>query len=155
MLSNRLSKLVTAKLASLLMLLLSGCATLPQQGNYLNQSTTGFTEVIVDTAKQIESVYLPAKTKLVIQQPIDKSDAFGTVLINQLRQDGYAVQEYVPSAPGKAKPQTDGIGFTYLVDAINGYCRVQINIGGYQLTRPFQTQNGQYTPVGVWVKRGI
>ena len=134
-----------------LLLGLQGCAT-PKYGNLTSHAPYDVNIVMVnDAVKRLESLYPPASTQLNIGQPIVKNDAFGSNLIANLRNKGYAVLEY-----SEKQPQTaDGLKLRYLIDAPpnQDIYRIKLMVGTDILTRAYMTDsNNTLVPAGSWAR---
>jgi len=107
-----------------------------------------------DAIKQLQALYPPAQTKFNIGQPVPETDSFGTALVLQLREKGYAVQTYDPTQPATA---VAGLSTLYTVDkpASSGFAglyRVQLTVGKAILTRAYTAGNNTAVPAGAWAK---
>jgi len=74
--------------------ILSGCtSTQSDYGSFVSKDLiANQSELAIDTAKQLERLYPPAKNDLVLQQ--ETPDTFGKNLVLALREAGFAVQEF-------------------------------------------------------------
>ena len=104
-----------------------------------------------DAIKQLQTLYPPAHTKFNIGQPVPKTDSFGTSLVFQMREKGYAVQIVDPTQPA------EGLSTLYTVDKpasslFAGLYRVQLTVGKAILTRAFMAGNNTAIPAGAWAK---
>ena len=95
-----------------------------------------------------------AQTKFNIGQPVPETDSFGTALMLQLREKGYAVQTYDPTQPATA---VAGLNTLYTVDKpasslFAGLYRVQLTVGKAILTRAYTAGNNTTVPAGAWAK---
>ena len=107
-----------------------------------------------DAIKQLQTLYPPAQTKFNIDQPVPKTDSFGTSLVFQMREKGYAVQTYDPIQPAEG---LNGISTLYTVDKpasslFSGLYRVQLTVGKAILTRAYTAGNNTAIPAGAWAK---
>ncbi|NOT13724.1 MAG: hypothetical protein HOP23_18185 [Methylococcaceae bacterium] len=107
-----------------------------------------------DAIKQLQTLYPPARTKFNIGQSVPKTDSFGTSLVFQMREKGYAVQTLDSSQPAEA---LDGISTLYTVDKpasslFAGLYRVQLTVGKTILTRAYTAGNDTAIPAGAWAK---
>jgi hypothetical protein len=131
---------------------LAGCAS-AEYGNFTNHTPQSLNAtLVIDTVKQLESLYPPASAQINIGQAMVKTDLFGTGLITTLRKHGYAVQEY------RQKPISDkGVTLQYLLDvpttAEQTLYRVKIRVGGNTLTRAYVAHNDTVIPAGSWACR--
>jgi hypothetical protein len=107
-----------------------------------------------DAIKQLQTLYPPAHTKFNIGQPVPKTDSFGTSLVFQMREKGYAVQTVDPTQPSEGLA---GLGTHYTVDKpasslFAGLYRVQLTVGKAILTRAYTAGNNKAIPAGAWAK---
>lgn len=137
---------------SLAFIILSGCASKPQYGNFVPQAvSTNINKLFVaDTVKQLQLLYPPAKTRFNLGQSVPDTDIFGMTLIATLRDKGYAIQEFNPEQPSS----TQGINFRYIVDipsaAMPYLYRVTVIAGTNSLSRAYVVQNNTANPAGAW-----
>ncbi len=106
-----------------------------------------------DAIKQLQTLYPPAQTKFNIGQPVPETDSFGTALVLQLREKGYAVQTFDPTQPAAVA----GLSTLYTVDKpasswFAGLYRVQLTVGKAILTRAYTVGNNTAVPAGAWAK---
>jgi hypothetical protein len=104
-----------------------------------------------DAIKQLQTLYPPAHTKFNIDQPVPKTDSFGTSLVFQMREKGYAVQIVDSTQPA------EGLSTLYTVDKpasslFAGLYRVQLIVGKAILTRAYTAGNNTAIPAGAWAK---
>jgi hypothetical protein len=132
---------------------LSGCAAV--RNDDLTATTVPAelgNSLAADAIKQLQTLYPPAHTQFNIGQPVPKTDSFGTSLVLQMREKGYAVQTYDPTQPAAA-----GLGTHYTVDKpasslFAGLYRVQLTVGKAILTRAYTAGNNTAIPAGAWAK---
>lgn len=156
---------------SLFMLMLAvavcvGCGGGRPSGKYGNFAKAESVDLVKDAAGQLIALYPPAKTKMKLIQPID--DPFGYSLVEELRNNGYAIQEYSKPAAAKVKSVMDDVVFDnapgydlgYVIDDFypkDKELRVTIFIGQEALSRMYLVNEGSsgktYTPLGVWSRR--
>jgi len=144
---------------------LSGCASKSDYGNFIahdlnaNQSQLG-----IDTAKELEKHYPPAKNYLILRQ--DTPDIFGKALVATLRKAGFAVQEFNPKGK-KASPETSPATrimprhpkdpkqwrLTYIVDQAGepDLYYVTLKLNHQVLTRLYRLDDNRFIPAGDWV----
>jgi hypothetical protein len=134
---------------------LSGCATV-RNDHFTTTSVPAElgNSLAADAIKQLQTLYPPAHTKFNIGQPVPKTDSFGTSLVLQMREKGYAVQTYDPTQPAEGLA---GISTLYTVDKpasslFAGLYRVQLTIGKAILTRAYTAGNNKAIPAGAWAK---
>ena len=134
-----------------LLLGLQGCAT-PKYGNFTSHAPYDLNIVMMnDVVQRLESLYPPASTQLNVHQPITKNDTFGGNLVANLRNKGYAVQEYRE----KQSQATDGLKLRYLIDAPpnQDIYRIKLMVGTDILTRAYITDsNNALVPAGSWAR---
>lgn len=149
-------KIITLALAGLLAIM-AGCAG---QNPWIKKATpmpdvsaAELAKLAPDAVKQLASIWLPAKTRLALQQPTE--DEFGTALLAELRAAGYAVQEYAPAAAGATPaPDTEGQAVTYVLGPVTPTIyRLTVAVGKRSITRPYQLQAGALSPAGYWMVR--
>jgi hypothetical protein len=139
-----------------LIAVLLGCATpMAQYGNLVANAPTGMNvKLVADTVSQLESLYPPATTKLMLEQSISSDDEYGLTLLTTLRNKGYAVQEYFPQQPAT---DINGIGLAYVIDvpekAQSNIYRIKIKAGTNTLTRAYEARNEAINPAGAWSRR--
>lgn len=130
---------------------LQGCTT-PKYGNLTSHAPYDVNIVMVnDAVQRLKSLYPPASTQLNIGQPIAKNDSFGGNLIANLRNKGYAVQEYREKQP----QTTDGLKLRYFIDTPSNQniYRIQLMVGTDTLTRAYITgSNNTLVPAGSWAR---
>jgi hypothetical protein len=97
-----------------------GCATQGQRGFYTKAlSPTQSAEMAGDTAREMVALYPPASTYLALKQPT--ADPFGTALVGQLRNKGYALADEATTSKNQAKAAVMtavGADFGYVVDRL-------------------------------------
>ena len=137
--------------------LLSGCQKPPQP--YGNFAGVDSADLVQDAVDALHSAYPPAKTSLVLLQPVE--DTFGISLVESLRSVGYAVAEYAPPEKGdKPLVNTDaGLGFAYTLDTLRegGELRITLHVGEETLSRLYTIQgqgaDARHIRAGFWVRR--
>ncbi|MCD8141528.1 MAG: hypothetical protein LUE17_17475 [Planctomycetaceae bacterium] len=144
--------------ALLAVAVLSGCGDRP--GNYGNFAEVDSVELVRDALAAMQANYPPAKTRIALIQ--DTSDAFGSPLVESMREAGYAVAEYAGPAKGDKyiaiveKP--DGLAFAYVLDRIGpDELRVSLHIGTETLSRMYRVRMSgdapQFIPQGFWTHK--
>jgi len=132
--------------------ILFGCAQQTRVGNYSELSSTVVqADLVSDATKQLMVLYPPAKSHFTIQQPT--TDAFGSGLVDRMRDKGYAVQE---SSKEKATvTANDGLPLGYVVDRLDdaSLYRVTLLIGAQTLSRAYVVSDGAVTPAGSWSRK--
>ena len=134
-----------------------GCATQGQRGFYTKAlSPTQSAEMAEDTAMEMVALYPPASTYLALKQPT--ADPFGTALVGQLRNKGFALAEATTTSKNQAKAAVMtavGADFGYVVDRLgadNSY-RVTVTVGNETLSRAYLASNDRLSATGYWVRR--
>jgi hypothetical protein len=133
---------------------LSGCTTVPNDHFTTPVTVELGNSLAADAIKQLQTLYPPAHTKFNIGQPVPKTDSFGTSLVLQMREKGYAVQTVDPTQPAQG---LDGLSTHYTVDKpasslFAGLYRVQLTVGKAILTRAYTAGNNTAIPAGAWAK---
>jgi type IV secretion system protein TrbH len=105
-------------------------------------------QIVGDMVKKLSEIYPPAKTQLSLQ--LSDQDSFGPILVHDLREQGYAVQEW-NQEPSK---DSSGLPVCYILDQADALYRITVTIGSDSLSRPYSEQNGVLTPAGYWVHKG-
>ena len=145
-------------MALLALAVLIGCGSRP--GNYGNFAEVDSVELVQDAFAALQVNYPPAKTRIALVQ--DTTDAFGSPLVESMREAGYAVAEYAGPAKGdKYLPiveKPDGLAFAYVLDRIGSdELRVSLHIGTETLSRMYRVQMSgdtpQYIPQGFWTRK--
>ena len=134
---------------------LSGCATV--RNDHITTTPVPVelgNSLAADAIKQLQTLYPPAHTKFNIGQPVPKTDSFGTSLVLQMREKGYAVQTVDPTQASEA---VAGLSTHYTVDKpvsslFAGLYRVQLTVGKAILTRAYTAGNNTAIPAGAWAK---
>ena len=132
---------------------LSGCATVRNEHFTTAVPVELGNSLAADAIKQLQALYPPAQTQFNIGQPVPKNDSFGTSLVLQMREKGYAVQAYDPTQPAAVA----GLSTHYTVDKpesslFRGLYRVQLTVGKATLTRAYTDGNNRAVPAGAWAK---
>ena len=151
---SRFRALAVAIALVMLLIGLSGCATVPNEPTPSPVSVELGNSLASDAVKQLQTLYPPAHTTFNIDQAVLKTDSFGNALVFQLRAKGYAVQIIDPQQPAKA---VAGINLHYTVDNpaarwYIGLYRVQLVLGKVTLTRAYSVANNTAMPAGAWAK---
>jgi type IV secretion system protein TrbH len=133
---------------------LSGCATDRNEHLTTVVPVELGNSMAADAIKHLQTLYPPAQTKFNIGQPVPKTDSFGTSLVFEMREKGYAVQEYNLTQPAGA---VNGLSLQYAVDRpasslFAGLYRVQLRVGKAILTRAYTAGNNTAIPAGAWAK---
>lgn len=140
----------------LLLFTLAGCFTVPQPyGNDTTLSIAQQQELALATVKPLVLLYPPAKIRLNVAQPT--TDAYGKALVQALREQGYALQEFAPSSMNDVEQATPlGVDLYYIVDVLTPLRlhRVTIKVGTQSISRVFNlTLKGQVHPKGRWIHK--
>ena len=159
------------KIASLalLALALGGCTTTSQTpyGNFVQSAALDPQQLAADAVQQLATLYVPARTRLELQQPTP--DPFGQALVKTLRDKGYALLEFTPAgAPAQASASATsqpspaaspavpgGLSLRYVLDQAgdSNLYRLTIMVGSQSITRAYLAQNGVFAPAGSWVRK--
>jgi len=159
------------KIASLalLALALGGCATTSQSlyGNFVQSAALDQQKLAADAVQQLATLYVPARTRLELQQPTP--DAFGQALVKTLRDKGYALLEFVPAgapaqtsasassppSPAETPAVPGGLPLRYVLDQAgdSNLYRLTLMVGSQSITRAYLGQNGVFAPAGSWVRK--
>ncbi len=142
-----------------ILLLLNGCAAQPYGSFIQNPSPiySQYSKVMADDVTvQIVRLYPAANTQFNLRHVVN--DPFGHALIENLRLEGFAVQQSIQqqifAAPHQpdTKPQK-GLALSYVVDQSNDLYHVKIVIGDIRLSRAFSVQADSIHPAGLWVRK--
>ncbi len=159
-----MNKMITASnsifILMLVLLLLNGCATQPY-GNFIqNPSTTSSKVMADDVTAQIVRLYPAANTQFNLRHVVN--DPFGKALIDNLRLEGFAVQEatqqsiqqQIFAAPHQLdiEPQK-GLALSYIIDQSGDLYHVKLMIDDMRLSRAFSVQADSIHPAGLWVRK--
>ena len=131
---------------------LAGCALLRTAPVTTSVPVELGNSLAADAIKHLQTLYPPAHTQFNLGQPVPETDNFGTALVFQLREKGYAVQTYDTTQPA------EGLSTLYTVDKpasslFQGLYRVQLTVGKAILTRAYTAGNNTAIPAGAWAKR--
>lgn len=153
------------KLASVFLfsLVLLGCATSQNKSNFTDPKVKNYfltmQSISDNTSEMLINVYPPAQTKFkFVINEIDKEDIFGKLLLNNLRNAGYGINE---TPKGKKAENydvnTSYIPFSYLLknDRNNkkNYNLI-LNINNHVITRSYTLdKQGKLIPNSSWTKR--
>ena len=144
----------------LVLLLLSGCVSQPY-GNFIQNPSIVTSKVMADdVAAQIVRLYPAANTQFNLRHVVN--DPFGHALIENLRLEGFAVQEALQhsiqqkifAAPNQpdTEPQK-GFTLSYIVDQSSDLYHVKLMIDDMRLSRAFSVQGDSIHPAGLWVRK--
>ncbi|WP_297745121.1 conjugal transfer protein TrbH [Nitrosomonas sp.] len=144
----------------LVLSLLNGCATQPY-GNFIQNPSTTYSKVMADdVTAQIVRLYPAANTQFNLRHVVN--DPFGKTLIENLRLEGFAVQEatqqsiqqQIFAAPNQpdTEPQK-GFTLSYIVDQSGDLYHVKLMIDEMRLSRAFSVQADSIHPAGLWVRK--
>ena len=133
----------------LTLLTLAGCVTPQVYGNFANNTVEIDQAIAEDALKKFTTLY-PPTTRLDLKQPT--TDAFGTILVRGLRQQGYALLEYDPEEDASTDSDRP---LRYLLDQAGktNLYRLIILVGNQSIARPYKKQNGMIVPSGYWVHK--
>lgn len=146
---------------------LAGCAAVPHApayGNFVaNANESHSRKMAADAARQVATLYPPARTRFNLQQPTP--DAFGTALIADMRARGYALLESSPTAAAQPRvdsgavravpPAPDTMSLSYVLDrpADLDLYRLTLVIGEKSLSRVYRAKDAAVAPAGSWVRK--
>ena len=144
----------------LVLLLLSGCVSQPY-GNFIQNPSIVTSKVMADdVAAQIVRLYPAANTQFNVRHVVN--DPFGNALIENLRLEGFAVQEatqqsiqqQIFAAPNQpdTEPQK-GLALSYIIDQSGDLYHVKLMIDDMRLSRAFAVQADSIHPAGLWVRK--
>jgi type IV secretion system protein TrbH len=136
---------------------LSGCSMIQNERNELFMAQVPLElnkSLATDASKHLQTLYPPAQTTFNISQPVPNTERFGTALVFDLREKGYAVQEVSPTPSVDA---VNGLNLRYTVNKpasrlYAGLYRVQLTVGKAILTRAYTAGNNTAIPAGAWAK---
>lgn len=136
-------------LSLLVCAVMTGCAT--QAKDYTNltaASEEANSRFVSDSIKQIEQLYPPARTQLVVRQAA--TDAYGVALVLALRAKGYGVREL-----NSKEVASEGIGIRYVLDlrGQGDLYRLGLVVGETTLSRAYILQNDTAMPAGAWLRK--
>ena len=148
----------------LVLLLLSGCATQPY-GSFIQDPSPiyshQYSKVMADdVTAQIVRLYPAANTQFNLRHVVN--DPFGHALIENLRLEGFAVQEAVQqsiqqqifAAPNQPDTESQkGLALSYIVDQSGDLYHVKLMIDDMRLSRAFLVQADSIHPAGLWVRK--
>ena len=148
----------------LVLLLLSGCATQPY-GSFIQDPSPiyshQYSKVMADdVTAQIVRLYPAANTQFNLRHVVN--DPFGHALIENLRLEGFAVQEAVQqsiqqqifAAPNQPDTESQkGLALSYIVDQSGDLYHVKLMIDDMRLSRAFAVQADSIHPAGLWVRK--
>lgn len=155
-----MNKMITASnsvfILTLVLLLLNGCSTQPY-GNFIQNPSTTYSKVMADdVTAQIVRLYPAANTQLNLRHVA--IDPFGKALIDNLRLEGFAVQEVIqqPIFAVQHQPDTEpqkGLALSYIIDQSGDLYHVKLMIDDMRLSRAFSVQADSIHPAGLWVRK--
>ncbi|WMJ10108.1 conjugal transfer protein TrbH [Nitrosomonas sp. sh817] len=125
-----------------------------------------------EVTAQIVRLYAAANTQFNLRHTVN--DPFGHALIENLRLEGFAVQERINSdnslfvskiltgdsipniainheADGASQPA--GLALSYIIDQSGDLYHVNIMINDMSLSRAFLVQADSFHPAGLWVRK--
>lgn len=139
-------------------LTLGGCAA-QRYGNFVAKTQVDQARLAGDVVRQLVAMFPPARTRFELQQPTP--DLFGQALVHSLRAQGYAIQEFHPEAAeaaassASAGASAGGVPLRYVLDQAgeSSLYHLTLLVGAQALTRPYQAQDGTFSPAGYWVRK--
>lgn len=143
----------------------AGCGTAAKpdaaHGSFVSEALiTHEKQMVEDATRQLVSLYAPASTRLVFAHAV--ADTFGNQLVENLRSQGYALQEQTAQASDPAKPGTanhtkelTGTTFDYVLDAIGSprLYRITLHVGHQTISRAYVPHGDLVHPAGAWVRK--
>ena len=159
-----MNKMITASnsifILMLVLLLLNGCATQPY-GNFIQNPSTIYSKVMADdVTAQMVRLYSAANTQFNLRHVVN--DPFGHALIENLRLEGFAVQEatqqsiqqQIFAAPNQPDTESQkGLALSYIVVQSGDLYHVKLMIDDMRLSRAFAVQGDSIHPAGFWVRK--
>jgi len=155
-----MNKMITASnsifILMLALLLLNGCVSQPY-GNFIQNPSTTYSKVMADdVTAQIVRLYPAANTQFNLRHVVN--DPFGKALIENLRLEGFAVQEAIeqPIFAAPHQPDTEpqkGFTLSYIIDQSGDLYHVKLMIDDMRLSRAFAVQADSIHPAGLWVRK--
>ena len=159
-----MNKMITASnsvfILMLVLLLLNGCVSQPY-GNFIQNPSIVTSKVMADdVAAQIVRLYPAANTQFNVRHVVN--DPFGNALIENLRLEGFAVQEALQQSiqqqifAAPSQPDTEsqkGLALSYIIDQSGDLYHVKLMIDDMRLSRAFSVQGDSIHPAGLWVRK--
>jgi hypothetical protein len=140
--------------------LLNGCATQPY-GNFIQNPSLATSKAMADdVTAQLMRLYPVANTQFNLRHPVN--DPFGHALIENLRLEGFAVEETTQQSIQKQifgaphQPDTEpsrGFALSYIIDQSGDLYHVKLMIDDMRLSRAFLVQADSIHPAGLWVRK--
>ncbi|MCE7914435.1 MAG: conjugal transfer protein TrbH [Nitrosomonas sp. PRO4] len=144
----------------LVLLLLNGCATQPY-GNFIQNPSIVTSKVMADdVTAQIVRLYSAANTQFNLRHVVN--DPFGHALIENLRLEGFAVQEatqqsiqqQIFAVPHQHDTESQkGLALSYIIDQSGDLYHVKLMMDDMRLSRAFAVQADSIHPAGLWVRK--
>ncbi|MBS0300011.1 MAG: conjugal transfer protein TrbH [Proteobacteria bacterium] len=144
----------------LVLLLLNGCATQPYGSFIQNPSIVTSKVMADDVTAQLKRLYPAANTQFNLRH--EANDPFGHALIENLRLEGFAVQEatqqsiqqQIFAVPHQLETESQkGLMLSYIVDQSGDLYHVKLMIDDMRLSRAFSVQADSIHPAGLWVRK--
>ena len=159
-----MNKMITASnsvfILMLVLLLLNGCVSQPY-GNFIQNPSTSYSKDMADdVTAQIVRLYPAANTQFNLRNVVN--DSFGHALIENLRLEGFAVQEatqqsiqqQIFAAPHQPDIESQkGLILSYIIDQSGDLYHVKLMIDDMRLSRAFSVQGNSIHPAGLWVRK--
>jgi len=144
------------------LLVLNGCAMQPfGYGNFIQNPSAAHSKVMADdVTAQLKRLYPAANTQFNLRH--EANDPFGHALIENLRLEGFAVQEAtqqsiqqqifaVPHQPDTGLQK--GLALSYVIDQSSDLYHVNIMINDMRISRAFMAEVDGVHPAGLWVRK--
>jgi hypothetical protein len=134
---------------AMLAVVMSGCATMGNYGNFLPEEHRDVeAKIAEDAVKQLVVLYPPARSRIHLQH--EAKGTFGLTFVEELRKEGYAVKEY-----GNSKEQAGtgmGLALGYILDVAGApdLYRLIMVVGDQSISRPYMRQGTTVVPAGYW-----
>lgn len=140
------------------LLVLNGCAMQPfGYGNFIQNPSPAHSKVMADdVTAQLKRLYPAANTQFNLRH--EANDPFGHALIENLRLEGFAVQEVIkqPIFAGPHQPDTEpqkDLALSYVIGQSADLYHVNIMINDMRISRAFMAQVDGVHPAGLWVRK--
>ena len=142
------------------LLLLNGCVTQPY-GNFIQNPSLATSKAMAhDVTAQLMRLYPAANTQFNLRHTVN--DPFGHASIENLRLEGFAVQETTQQSiqqqifAAPHQPDTEpsrGHALSYVIDQSGDFYHVKLMINDMSLSRAFLVQADSVHPAGLWVRK--
>lgn len=136
---------------------LAGCGTTGGYGNHVQAGAEAQRKLAGEAAEELATLWPPARTRWEMKQATP--DVFGAALVKGLRDKGYAIVEFNPSAQtppvAPAPTRATVLPLRYVLDHAGdgNLYRLVLMVGTQSLTRAYVEQDGALMPAGYWVRK--